>query len=284
MLHQNKRPYDTVRPFVYSGGEPDIMVLEECKMVDLSGDWRSYYRYQSNRRSDADFWGQHTLQVTQDGNKLKLKSVAKDPSHVEMELTLDETTHTLRGTWREETEKDGHYHGKAYEGTVSFRLSENADHMSGVWHGKGSDGKMNSDIWELARVVANRPLEGLSERWKLRFWWPSNKFEGEESIDYRMKLYQDGDTFIFESVPNAEKSYMLIRLKLEDTVAIGSWHETTSPAGEFKGAIYSGSGQLIVDPESGAMEGMWAGAGYDRDARKMKIYTGKWEIVPLDEN
>jgi len=36
-------------------------------MTKLSGDWYSYYRYQSGSQGD-DFWGEHLLHATQDGN------------------------------------------------------------------------------------------------------------------------------------------------------------------------------------------------------------------------
>jgi hypothetical protein len=99
-----------------------------------------------------------------------------------------------------------------------------------------------------------------------------------------MKSYQDGDTLVLESVPNDEGSYMLVRLIIVDDVAVGNWHETTSPTGEFKGAIYSGSGQLTVDPKTHFMEGKWAGAGYDHKLKKMRIYSGNWEIAPVNES
>jgi hypothetical protein len=107
-------------------------------------------------------------------------------------------------------------------------------------------------------------------------------FVGDEPSEYDMKSYWLGDMLLLESLPNAEDSYMLIRLNIEDSIATGSWHETTSPTGEFKGAQYSGSGQLIVNPETLAMEGKWAGAGFDRKLQRMRVYTGNWEIAPLE--
>jgi uncharacterized protein (DUF2147 family) len=77
---------------------------------------------------------------------------------------------------------------------------------------------------------------------------------------------------------------MLARLHVQDNVATGNWYESASLTGEYKGAQYSGAGQLVVDLETYQMEGMWAGAGYDHELKKMRVYTGKWEIVPINEN
>jgi hypothetical protein len=117
--------------------------------------------------------------------------------------------------------------------------------------------------------------------WHCTYWYPSNTGSGDDPSEYRMKSYQTGDTVVLESVPNEEGSYMLVRLHVDDDIATGNWHETTSPTGEFKGAIYSGAGQLTVDPDTRRMEGQWAGAGFDHDEQKMRIYSGRWEIVPV---
>jgi hypothetical protein len=123
----------------------------------------------------------------------------------------------------------------------------------------------------------------LPEKWHSVYWFPSNNFVGDEPSEYDMTSYWNGDTLILESEPNDENSYMLIRLRIKDDIAIGGWYETTSPSGEFKQAQYSGSGQLVVDPKTHFMEGKWAGAGYDHKLKRMRIYTGNWEITPISQ-
>ena len=127
------------------------------------------------------------------------------------------------------------------------------------------------------------PTEATTQLWRCTYWYPSNAGTGDEPSEYRMKSYQDGTTWVLESLPNEEGSYMLVRLVVADDIATGNWHETTSPTGEFKGALYSGAGQLMVDPETKAMTGKWAGAGYDHELKQMRIYSGDWEIVPIKE-
>lgn len=124
-------------------------------------------------------------------------------------------------------------------------------------------------------------LNSFSGLWRCVYWYPSNTHDGDDPSEYTMQAYRHADNLILESLPNEEKSYMLVRLKLAGDVATGNWHETTSPTGEFKGALYSGAGQLLIDPETYAMEGQWAGAGFDHEHNKMEIYSGRWEITPL---
>jgi len=123
-----------------------------------------------------------------------------------------------------------------------------------------------------------------SKLWRCAYWYPSNKRVGEDVSEYRMKSYEDDDTLVLESLPTEDGSYMLVRLTIEDDIAIGTWHETTSPTGDFKGAQYSGSGQLLVDPKTYYMEGKWAGAGFDHKLQKMRVYNGNWVIEPVSED
>jgi hypothetical protein len=117
--------------------------------------------------------------------------------------------------------------------------------------------------------------------WHCSYWYPSNDRAGDEVSQYEMRMYRQGDELVLESLPNKIGSYMLVRLKVDDNLVIGNWHETTSPTGAFKGAMYSGAGELLLDRQKKSMKGKWAGIGYDRDAKESKIYAGDWEIVWL---
>ena len=125
-------------------------------------------------------------------------------------------------------------------------------------------------------------LNPYAGRWRCSYWYPSNVVVGNDVSEYEMRAYPDGKDMVLESVPNDEHSYMFVRLTIDDKVATGTWQENTSPNGEFKGAIYSGAGQLIVNPVTRSMEGRWAGAGYDRKLKQMRVYSGRWEIFHED--
>lgn len=121
-------------------------------------------------------------------------------------------------------------------------------------------------------------------KWSFTHWYPSNNFVGDESCTHEMRGHEDGDDLVLESIPDKTKSYMFVRLHIgPDNVATGSWHEATIKESDYKGANYSGSGQLIMNPETYYMEGKWAGAGYDHKLETMRIYTGNWEIAPLKD-
>jgi len=251
-------------------------------MTKLSGDWNSYYRYPSSARGD-NFWGQHVLHATQTGNKLKLETGVDSPSHVVMELELYVDGRTASGTWVEHTDPEGYYRGRTYDGTIELKITESGERMNGIWHGAGKDGTMNSDIWELAKAEASVLKDDMPKRWKLTHWYPGSNDNGEDSDEHEMKAYWNGDTVVMQSLSKEDGSYMLARLLIQDGIAAGSWYEEASLLGVNKGAQYSGAGQLVVDPETYRMEGMWAGAGYDHGLKKMRIYTGRWEIVPIVE-
>lgn len=132
--------------------------------------------------------------------------------------------------------------------------------------------------------MATKVPKDFSGIWHFAYWYPSNIHVADDVSEYRMKAHQDGRSVVFESLPNEIKAYMLVRLTFDDGIATGTWYETTSPTGEFKGAMYSGAGQLIVDPDTGNMEGKWAGAGYDHKLKIMRIYSGNWELVRTAED
>lgn len=251
-------------------------------MVELSGNWRSYYRYPSTGRGE-DFWGEHALRASQTGNSLTLESDPNSPSYVLMELELDTDSAMASGVWRERTDPGGYYKGLEYAGTVELKLAAKGDRMNGVWHGAGRNGKINSDIWELAKVKTTKHTTNVPKRWKLTHWYPSSDDTQEEFDEHEMKSYWQDDTLVLESLPKENGSYILARLHIQDDVATGGWYESASLDGDHDGAQYSGSGQLVVDPKTYHMKGIWAGAGYNNELKQMQIYTGRWEIVPIAE-
>jgi hypothetical protein len=66
-------------------------------------------------------------------------------------------------------------------------------------------------------------------------------------------------------------------LAIEGSVATGSWRETTSPGGYYKGATYHGTLQLIAEPSGHRMRGMWLGFGRD-----FVVNSGRWDLVLED--
>lgn len=115
-------------------------------------------------------------------------------------------------------------------------------------------------------------------KWHCRYWYPSNTHSGEDVSKYEVTIHQNGSTLILESLPNKEDSYMFARMVVDGDLVTGTWHESTSPTGEFEGSIYSGALQLLLN-QAGEMQGKWVGVGQEGGVRH--IYTGNWEITKL---
>ena len=119
----------------------------------------------------------------------------------------------------------------------------------------------------------------FSGDWHFVHWYPSVDDSKEESVEYEMKAHQKGDNLVLESVQQAGvDAYMIVRLRLDGRLATGSWHENADVHGPFRGATYSGAGQLIISKDGQSLEGMWAGAGFDHAEGQPKVYTGRWEL------
>ena len=125
--------------------------------------------------------------------------------------------------------------------------------------------------------MADNDFSGL---WHVTHTYPSFDDAGEEKTEHDMRATQQGDEMVLETQPDGG-SYMLLRLKIENRLATGSWHETTEVGGRYKGMTYSGAGQMLVSKDGNEMSGQWAGVGVDRAANEPKIYTGTWEMKRL---
>ncbi len=68
-------------------------------------------------------------------------------------------------------------------------------------------------------------------------------------------------------------------LAVDRLVATGAWRERTSPTGYYKGAVYHGAIQLVIDPMGRSMRGKWLGFGRD-----FKVNIGDWELTLVDRS
>jgi hypothetical protein len=112
--------------------------------------------------------------------------------------------------------------------------------------------------------------------WHSTYWYPSNERSGEDTSEYEVTVSYDGDQLVLQSQPTETGAYILIRLSVDESVATGTWHETTAPEGDFKGMVYSGALQLIISKDGRSMEGKWVGIGRDYERNRPDIYTGRW--------
>lgn len=114
-----------------------------------SGVWLSRYEFYSSSREQT-FTGQHHVLLTQNGNRLQGRSLSasgEPDSRLTIDLTIDRNVVT--GTWVEETEPQGYYHGARYHGAIQFLMDPTGRRMAGKWVGFGKEFDVNTGPWEL---------------------------------------------------------------------------------------------------------------------------------------
>jgi hypothetical protein len=117
----------------------------------LTGIWRSRYEYVSSGRGDQTFADQHHVVIVQRGDRLQLRSLPESaPSRLTMDLTAN--GQVITGTWTEETNPAGYYHGAAYHGAIQLLLEPTGRRMAGRWVGFGRDFDVNDGPWTLELV------------------------------------------------------------------------------------------------------------------------------------
>lgn len=121
-------------------------------------------------------------------------------------------------------------------------------------------------------------LSAFSGIWRSHYIYPSTGRGGDFTGDHYVVFRQQQNRLVGQSLPHSTGSQLRLELVLEPPVATGSWRESTSSAGYYKGATYHGTLQLVIDPSGRSMHGMWL--GFSRD---FKINCGRWELT-LEDN
>lgn len=114
--------------------------------------------------------------------------------------------------------------------------------------------------------------------WHSLYRYPSSSRHGLFEGEHFVHLQRDGDRWTFESLPNANKSHLLVQLTVNGRVATGTWQERTAKAGYYKGAVYHGVIQLLVDEDGRRLHGKWLGHGKDAE-----VNIGAWEFTFVGE-
>jgi len=122
-----------------------------------------------------------------------------------------------------------------------------------------------------AESDGNERLAGI---WHSRYVYYSSGRTAEYEGVHHMVLHQQGNKLSGQSLPNALDSLLTLDLLADGSVVTGTWIERTSPTGYYKGAIYHGAIQLLIDPTANGMRGKLL--GFDRDA---EVNSGVWELT-----
>lgn len=110
--------------------------------------------------------------------------------------------------------------------------------------------------------------------WRSHYSYPSSSRQGEFEGEHYVRFHEKGNQLVVESIPNINKSYLVVRLSLDGNIATGSWQEETDPNGYYQGAIYYGAIQLVVSNDAKHMQGRWVGFSKD-----MEVNVGTWEFA-----
>jgi hypothetical protein len=121
------------------------------------------------------------------------------------------------------------------------------------------------------QISADRSFSGV---WHSHYVYPSTGRAKKFTGDHYVALRQQGNRLVGESLPHSQGSQLRLELSLDTPVATGTWQETTSPTGYYKGATYHGTLQLVIDPSGRRMRGMWLGFGRD-----FTINSGEWALT-----
>lgn len=113
--------------------------------------------------------------------------------------------------------------------------------------------------------------------WHSRYVYPSTGRGGDHVGEHYVVVRHRGDRLIAQSIEHSSGSRLRLDLELDAPLATGTWSENTSPDGYYRGALYHGTLQLVVDPSGRSMSGMWLGFGRD-----FTINSGEWMLTWQD--
>lgn len=93
---------------------------------------------------------------------------------------------------------------------------------------------------------------------------------------HHVMLLQRGARMIVRSLP-ASNSRTSMELSVNGQVVTGTWTEETEAGGYYRGAVYHGAIQMLLEPTGHRMAGKWVGFGRD-----MTVNTGAWSLTLVD--
>lgn len=116
----------------------------------------------------------------------------------------------------------------------------------------------------------------LSGVWHSRYHYHSTGRDDEFEGQHYVVLRHQGGRLVGQSLPHST-GRLELDLSLDGSIATGTWTERTSATSYYRGAVYHGAIQLVVNPTGRAMKGKWLGFG-----KEFEINTGDWELTWVD--
>lgn len=108
----------------------------------------------------------------------------------------------------------------------------------------------------------------LSGIWESRYAYSGGKGHHQIRID------DSGDLVSAESLLMKDGSELHMELTRDRALLGGLWREKTSPTGTYRGTIFNGHVDFVLDVTLTKAKGMWV--GHNRD--KNKVNSGEWTL------
>jgi hypothetical protein len=236
--------------------------LYECSIADLVGDCVDF-RSTDSAYSDNLKLAQVSAITTLGSSQLSDQSEIPDIHELISRLELIDVHEFARLTtaWSDRL------------GTATSRRALLLKLSAGLSLAAASPALVGDDTVDPLKQMA-APGDGFSGIWHSRYVYPSTGRDGEFIGEHYVVIRQHANRLIGQSLPHSTGSQLRIELAVDAPVATGSWRETTSPDGYYKGATYHGTLQLVVDPSGRRMRGMWLGFGQD-----FTVNSGQWDLT-----
>lgn len=116
----------------------------------------------------------------------------------------------------------------------------------------------------------------LTGIWESRCTYHSGS-RGEDFTDRaHLVVVHAGSSVTARSIDGAvtDDGSITLHLELRGHVVTGTWEQVTGPVSYYRGQVFYGAVQLVVEPGGGRMIGAWCGFGRDHD-----VNTGPWELI-----
>jgi len=134
--------------------------------------------------------------------------------------------------------------------------------------------------WVPAPAPRPGPRGFLTGIWLSRYeYYSSGRDQRLTGLHYVVLLQHDSQITV-SSLPGASlnpDSPLTMDLTVDGNVVTGTWREQTAVDGYYRGAVYHGTIQMIVDPTRRRMTGKWLGFGAEGE-----INDGPWELIFQD--
>lgn len=227
--------------------------LYECSIADLVSDCADF------RRRDTAY---------QDGERLARLPAAlgDDPSETKLrdlvarlEIVDIQELARLTSTWSERVGAAGSRRALLLKLSAALSMAAAAP---------AAADEFDSALPRTATVDGD-----LSGIWHSRYRYSSTGRGRDLYSEHYVLIRHVGDRLFGRSLPSNNGSRVSLDLSVNGNVATGTWSERTSPAGYYRGSVYHGALQLVVDPLGKSMGGRWVGFN-----RESTVDSDVWQL------